>query len=97
MEAQKEPGMAGGSNFLVSFATFSREVLLSNCPPWRPGLLNSIVALVMILVNVYTAQEGNWSVTAIVAVCIVGCWSAGMGLTYAVYELWILRELKRED
>ncbi|CAG2009900.1 unnamed protein product [Fusarium graminearum] len=37
-----------------------------------PGLLNSIVALLMSLVNIYTAQYGSWSTTAIVTVCVTG-------------------------
>ncbi|KAH7134130.1 hypothetical protein EDB81DRAFT_902948 [Dactylonectria macrodidyma] len=59
-----------------------------------PGLLNSVVALLMSLVNIYTAQNGDWSVTAIVTVCIIGICGVMMGLMLAAFELWFLAQLK---
>jgi hypothetical protein len=49
----------------------------------------------MSLINVYTAQEGSWSVTAIVTTCIVGTWALTMALLFAFYELWFLKSLKQ--
>ncbi|KAI8717987.1 hypothetical protein NCS52_00876200 [Fusarium sp. LHS14.1] len=60
-----------------------------------PGLLNSVVALLMSLINVYTAQEGSWSVTAIVTTSIVGRWALTMALLFTFYELWFLKSLKQ--
>ncbi|RSL60286.1 hypothetical protein CEP53_005475 [Fusarium sp. AF-6] len=60
-----------------------------------PSLLNSVVAFLMSLINVYTAQEGSWSVTAIVTTCIVGIWGLTMVLLLALCELWFLRNLRQ--
>ncbi|GKU05306.1 unnamed protein product [Fusarium langsethiae] len=34
---------------------------------------------------------------SIVAICFTGCWSVVMGSVCAIYELWVLRELKQRD
>ncbi|UPK92445.1 hypothetical protein LCI18_003380 [Fusarium solani-melongenae] len=60
-----------------------------------PSLLNSVVALLMSLINVYTAQEGSWSMTAIVTTGIVGAWALAMALLLALHELWFLKNLRQ--
>ncbi|KAK7594586.1 hypothetical protein V3481_005595 [Fusarium oxysporum f. sp. vasinfectum] len=62
---------------------------------FMPGLLNSMVALLMSLTNIYTAQRGSWSSTAIITVSIIGGWTAIMGAFFTVYELWLLKKLKK--
>ncbi|KAI8648890.1 hypothetical protein NCS56_01505400 [Fusarium sp. Ph1] len=61
-----------------------------------PELLNSAVALLTSLINVYTAHDGEWSVTAIVTVCIVGSWGALMGALLGICEFWFSRKLRQE-
>ncbi|KAH6869634.1 hypothetical protein B0T10DRAFT_593434 [Thelonectria olida] len=62
-----------------------------------PGLLNAIVAFLMSLINIYTAQDGDWSATAIVTVCIIGAWGIVTASILAVCELWFLRKLRHEQ
>ncbi|KAI3571434.1 hypothetical protein IWW34DRAFT_291847 [Fusarium oxysporum f. sp. albedinis] len=60
-----------------------------------PGLLNALMALLTGLTNVYTAQDGDWSVAAIVTVSIAGFCSLFMGLMLLLYQFWFLRLLKQ--
>ncbi|EXL39881.1 hypothetical protein FOCG_17548 [Fusarium oxysporum f. sp. radicis-lycopersici 26381] len=62
-----------------------------------PGLLNSVVALLMSVVNIYTAQNGEWSITAVVTVSIIGVWGTITALMLVVYELCFLRKLRQEQ
>ncbi|KAH6884977.1 hypothetical protein B0T10DRAFT_531112 [Thelonectria olida] len=59
-----------------------------------PGLLHSVMALITSLINIYTAQDGNWSVTAIATVYMTGICALLMGSITAVYQLWFLEKLK---
>lgn len=61
-----------------------------------PGLLNALTALAVSLTNVYTAQDGDWSVTAIVTVSITGFCTVFMGLMVLLYQFWLLRPLKQD-
>lgn len=61
----------------------------------RPSIFNSVIALVLSLVNIYTAQNGHWSVTAIVTICIIGICVTVMGSMLLVHELWFLRKLRQ--
>jgi hypothetical protein len=49
----------------------------------------------MSLTNIYTAQGGNWSMTAVITVAVIGAWTVIMGTFFAIYELWVLRKLKK--
>jgi hypothetical protein len=61
---------------------------------WRPGLLHSTVGLINTLVNVYTAQDGHWSVTAKIVVVIVSLCMASMSVLTLVYKNWLLEKIK---
>ncbi|KAH7123397.1 hypothetical protein B0J13DRAFT_455673 [Dactylonectria estremocensis] len=54
-----------------------------------------LVDRVFFLVNIYSAQNGDWSVTAIVTVCIIGSSVFILGSMLAVYEFWLVEKLKR--
>lgn len=53
------------------------------------------MALLTGLTNVYTAQDGDWSVAAIVTASIAGFCSLFMGLMLLLYQFWFLRLLKQ--
>ena len=59
----------------------------------RPVLLNSVVGLITVLVNVYTAQGGHWSVTAEVTIVVIGMYAGSMSVLTLVYN-WLLEEIK---
>jgi hypothetical protein len=61
----------------------------------RPGLLNSVIGLITALINIYTAQNGLWSVTAIVTVVLTGTSAAIMGVFSLVFTL-LWRRMKNE-
>lgn len=63
----------------------------------RPGLGNACVAILTMLINIYTAQEGYWSITAIVSLCIAGSYGLLMGASYATSQFLIVRRLKQEQ
>jgi hypothetical protein len=48
----------------------------------------------MSLVNIYTAQDGEWSTIAIVTVCIIGTWGIATGSSLAICEMWLLRKMR---
>jgi hypothetical protein len=53
----------------------------------RPGLLNSLTGFTSTLINIYTAQEGSWSATAIITVTVTGTCTVGLFVIYLVYTL----------
>ena len=60
-----------------------------------PGLLNSVTGLITTLVNVYTAQGGLWSITAVIT-----CVSTGTCLIiFVILYMWyrqLLNKVKAE-
>lgn len=52
------------------------------------------MALLTCIINIYTAQSGDWSVSAVVTVVIVGVCIIHMGSMVVVYQFWYLRKLK---
>ncbi|KAI1858300.1 uncharacterized protein JN550_012831 [Neoarthrinium moseri] len=59
-----------------------------------PLLANSSLGLITTLLNISTAQDGNWSATAITSTAITSfCLFISM-IGYAVYDLWLLRPLR---
>lgn len=60
-------------------------------------MLNAVVAFLMSLINIYTAQNGEWSIMAIITVCIIGAWGIVIALMLALCELWFLRKLRYEQ
>ncbi|TVY31537.1 hypothetical protein LSUB1_G008749, partial [Lachnellula subtilissima] len=59
-----------------------------------PGCLNSFAGFISTLVNVYSQQGGDWSVTARVTAAVTGACMAVMGVLFGVYEFWVLERVK---
>lgn len=57
-------------------------------------MLHSVMGLVSTLLNVYGMQDGQWSVTAIISMAIIGGLFLFSLAVYAVYELVLLPSLK---
>jgi len=60
-----------------------------------PGCLNSFAGLISTLVQVYSQQQGNWSVTAWVTATVTGGCMVITGLLFALYNFWILEKVKK--
>lgn len=60
-----------------------------------PGFLNSLVGLIGTLINVYSQQDGDWSVTARVTAIVTGSIMVVCGVLFGLYNFWILRRVKR--
>ncbi|PTB40413.1 hypothetical protein M441DRAFT_70211 [Trichoderma asperellum CBS 433.97] len=59
-----------------------------------PTLMHSAVGLGTAILNIYSIQGGQWSITAIVTVSIVGAWLViSVGL-YILYNFFLLPRLK---
>ncbi|KAH8602197.1 hypothetical protein B0O99DRAFT_648032 [Bisporella sp. PMI_857] len=60
-----------------------------------PGCLNSLAGLISTLVNVYSQQDGKWSVTAWVTAVVTGGCMVITGVLFALYNFWILEKVRR--
>ncbi|KAI0165312.1 hypothetical protein GGR52DRAFT_581942 [Hypoxylon sp. FL1284] len=60
-----------------------------------PGVLNAMIAFLSTLVNVYTAQSGDWSLTALVASSLAATYAVLNVVSIVVYQLWPVRRLKQ--
>jgi hypothetical protein len=61
----------------------------------RPGAQNAVIALLITLINIFTAQNGVWSATAVASVCIAGLYGFLMFISYGIYQLYVLERLKK--
>jgi len=61
-----------------------------------PGCLNSFAGLISTLVNVYSQQDGKWSVTAWVTATVTGACMVITGILFALYNFWILEKVKKK-
>ncbi|KIW36747.1 uncharacterized protein PV06_11043 [Exophiala oligosperma] len=61
-----------------------------------PTLLNAILGLVNTLINVYTAKDGNWSVTATITVTITSACAGISLILFLVYNNWLLYQVKKD-
>lgn len=61
----------------------------------RPVTLNSVAGLITTLVNVYTAQQSVWSVTAKITAIVTGSCVGIAGFLFAVYNFWALRRVRK--
>ncbi|MCJ1285619.1 hypothetical protein MMC26_004960 [Xylographa opegraphella] len=59
-----------------------------------PGLLNSVAGVISTLVNIYSAQNGDFSVTAKVTVIATGVCAAITALLFLLYNNWALSRVK---
>jgi hypothetical protein len=57
------------------------------------GLLNSLVSLLITLVNIITAHNNHWSITAKITLAVSGICTGFMFILFLVYS-WLLEEIK---
>lgn len=60
----------------------------------RPGLINSTAGLISTVINIYSAQDGNKSITAQVTLWVTGGFSAAFLILFALYNFWALKRVK---
>ena len=60
----------------------------------RPGCLNSLAGLISTLINVFTNQNGNWSVTAKVTIIVTGTCAVATAVLFGIYNNIILSRVK---
>jgi hypothetical protein len=61
-----------------------------------PSLTNSAIGLITTIINIYTAQSGFWSITAIVTAAVTGSCTTIMIVLLLVFDTWGLRKIKKE-
>lgn len=61
-----------------------------------PALLNSIAGLISTIVNVYSAQDGQYSVTAMVTIIVTSACSAVTAGLFLLYNTVMLKLVKRK-
>lgn len=57
-------------------------------------MMNSAMGLISTLLNVYSIQDGQWSITAIITASIIGAWLIAAGALYVLYSYVLLPRLK---
>ena len=62
----------------------------------RPTLLNAVAGLLTILINLYTARDGNWSIMALLAIIAAGLSAACSLALVVIYKFGKLEKVKRE-
>lgn len=60
-----------------------------------PALLNSVAGLISTIVNVYSAQDGQYSVTAKVTIVVTSACSAVAAALFLLYNMVMLKLVKR--
>lgn len=60
-----------------------------------PGTLHAIAGLLSTIINVYTAQHKQWSITARVSAIVEGICLGVCGLLWTIYSYWLLGGVKR--
>ncbi|KAF2821570.1 hypothetical protein CC86DRAFT_302819 [Ophiobolus disseminans] len=61
-----------------------------------PALLNSIAGLISTIVNIYSAQDGQYSVTAMITVVVTAACSAVAAALFLFYNMVMLKLVKRK-
>lgn len=59
-----------------------------------PGCLNSLAGLIGTLINVYSQQDGAWSVTAKITAAVSGAAMVVTGCLFGLYNFWLLERVK---
>ena len=59
-----------------------------------PGTLNSLAGVISTIVNVHTAQEGKYSLTAIVTITVTAVSTVVNGMLWLVYNNWALKRVQ---
>lgn len=57
--------------------------------------MSSLAGVLSIIVNVYSAQEGVWSVTAKIAAIVTGSCAGVSIILFLVYNFWALKGIKK--
>jgi len=60
-----------------------------------PGCLNSLAGLISTLINVYSQQDGNWSITAEVTAIVTGACMVVTAVLFLIYNMWVLERVRR--
>jgi len=60
-----------------------------------PGLLNGLTGLISTFVNIYTAQNGDYSITAEVTIIVTGATAVISGVLFIIYSTFILARVKK--
>lgn len=82
-------------NFECRFRWRTNYVWLLN-RIFLPGCLNSLAGLIATFVNVYSQQNGKWSVTAWITATVTGGCMLITGCLFALYNFWILEKVKKK-
>lgn len=61
-----------------------------------PSLLNGVVGIVNTLINVYTAKDGEWSVSARITAIMTGTCAGASLVLFLVYNNWLLYRVKKD-
>jgi len=61
-----------------------------------PGTLNALAGLLSTIVNVYTAQNHQWSITAKISAIVEACCLAICGALFVFYSNWMLARVKKQ-
>jgi hypothetical protein len=62
----------------------------------RPTLLNALAGLLTTLVNIYSAQDGDWSIMALLTVIVTAMVMVVSGTLTAYFYFFKLAETKKE-
>ena len=85
--------IGGGGMVWLWFRWRANYVFLIN-RIFLPGVMNSLAGFLSTIVNVYTARQGDWSITAKVTGITTGaCFGVTLFL-FAFYNFWVLKKLK---
>jgi hypothetical protein len=61
-----------------------------------PSLLNAVVGIVNTLINVYTAKDGEWSVSATITIIMTSTCAGTSLVFFLVYNNWLLYQVKKD-
>lgn len=62
----------------------------------RPTLMHSAMGLGSSLLNVYSMQDGQWSITAIITVVVIGVWFVLSIALFVLYDRFMVPGLKKQ-
>ena len=62
----------------------------------RVGLLNSLAGLISTLINVYSQQNGKFSITARITLAVTASCTLITAILYFLYNFWILQGIRKE-
>lgn len=91
---------------LCTFETMSGSSIRSSCMMsallertypltlTRPGFMNSLAGLISTVVNVYSAQNGDMSITAEVTMCVTGGCTGLFLILFVLYNFWAVKRIK---